>query len=402
VHPQLSASWDLNWFGIIPQQPVPAAFANPLAGPSDFITVQFGTHFNTSAGLQLNQLLYDGRFALGVKALQALVELQRKNLLRTQTDAVAEVSKAYYNAQVAQLRVQQLAASQQQLQVALTDTRRLVEFGLAQPVEEMRLTVALNNLNSQMAQAQSLAQLGVEVLKFQVGLEPEATLVLSDTLPKPGQLPEALLQWATADTLLPTQRIEYRMLTDQYALEDFNRRRWNAQYLPRLYAVGSLRAQTFQNELTDLYDPRNRWFPNSLLGLNLAWTLYDGGAARAQAQRSEILRLKLRTQQSHLLRTFALQRSQARTLLQNALLSLRNQEQNLTLAAEVQRILNLKQQQGISANLEVVQAQTDYQQAQALYAQALLQALLAYVDWQYAHGTLYNEAEYRHFEVQQW
>ena len=76
-----------------------------------------------------------------------------------------------------------------------------------------------------------------------------------------------------------------------------------------------------------------------------------------------------------------------KTLIMNLDL-LRNQEENKTLAESVYNQTKIKYQEGVGTNLEVIDADNSYKQAQSNYLNALYDALIAHVDYQKALGIL--------------
>lgn len=395
AHPQLSASWDFNWFVAIPQQPVPAAFANPMASPNEFITVKFGTDYNTSLGLNASQLVFDWTYFIGLKATRMITELQSRNLLRTEHEAVAEVTKAYYTVLVSRERARQLALGIEQLENLMAVVRLQTQQGVTEGIELSRLQVQLNNLRTQVANANALSELTIEVLKFQTGLQPEITLIPTDTLPTSNaQAAELLAREPDAHT-----RVEYQMLEVQHTLNGYNARRYRAAYLPALYAFGSYKVQTFSNEIGTLYDPRTRWFPQSVVGLSLSWKFYDGFANAARAQQARIAQAQNQSQMAELERSVALQVSQARISLENAQRNIDAQRENLALAQEIYRVTRQKYEQGLGNNLQTLDAETQVRTAQTSYTDALLQFQVAMVDLQNAHGILYQPADYAGYEI---
>ncbi|MFX8852560.1 TolC family protein, partial [Acinetobacter baumannii] len=64
--------------------------------PGTFIPVQFGTKYNGNAGLQLQQLLFDGQVFIGLQARDAAVAFQQKNVEVTEENIKANIYKIYY------------------------------------------------------------------------------------------------------------------------------------------------------------------------------------------------------------------------------------------------------------------------------------------------------------------
>ena len=64
------------------------------------------------------------------------------------------------------------------------------------------------------------------------------------------------------------------------------------------------------------------------------------------------------------------------------------QLENMNLSEEVYNITKTKYQQGVGSNIEVINADADYKQAQVNFFQALYNALLSKVDYLKAQGQL--------------
>jgi outer membrane protein TolC len=63
----------------------------------------------------------------------------------------------------------------------------------------------------------------------------------------------------------------------------------------------------------------------------------------------------------------------------------------MELAQEIVRVTKIKYKQGVGSNLEVINAETSYKEAQTNYFTTLYNALIAKVDVDKAVGKLYND-----------
>jgi outer membrane protein TolC len=88
------------------------------------------------------------------------------------------------------------------------------------------------------------------------------------------------------------------------------------------------------------------------------------------------------------LQASALQQDQARTAIQNALASLRQQNANQDLSLEILQTTRIKYREGVGSNLEVIQAEAGYREAQAAYFNSLYEYYIAKVDYLKASGKL--------------
>src|SRR6478609_5188129 len=115
AYPQLNGTITANYFPKIPIQTFPNFIAtgtyyvlqqegvkngsgNPITVPSDvgFIQAQFGTRYTGSAGVDLNQILFDGQVFVGLQARSAAIDFARKGAEVTQEQIKANIYKVYY------------------------------------------------------------------------------------------------------------------------------------------------------------------------------------------------------------------------------------------------------------------------------------------------------------------
>ncbi|MEI7802961.1 MAG: TolC family protein, partial [Bacteroidota bacterium] len=104
--PQISASGGLNDYFDLPTSLLPGQFFGAPAGT--YIPIKFGTQYSASGGVDASQLVADGRYFVGLQASKALKELTAKTTERTKIETIATVTKAYYNALIAEKRIELL------------------------------------------------------------------------------------------------------------------------------------------------------------------------------------------------------------------------------------------------------------------------------------------------------
>ena len=83
-----------------------------------------------------------------------------------------------------------------------------------------------------------------------------------------------------------------------------------------------------------------------------------------------------------------LQQDQASKTFESYVNTLHTQRDNMKLSEEVYNVTVIKYQQGVGSNLEVINADADYKEAQTNYYAALYDALIASVELEKAYGKL--------------
>ncbi len=106
--PQVSGNIGYTNNLIIQKVFIPAKTFDPTAKEGDVIAAEFGVANSGQAGINLNQILFDGSYLLGLKAADVYKELSKKTLVQTKQQAAENVTKAYYSILVNEERIKLL------------------------------------------------------------------------------------------------------------------------------------------------------------------------------------------------------------------------------------------------------------------------------------------------------
>jgi outer membrane protein len=78
--PQVSTNFNFQDFLKVPTNLLPGEF---FGQPGTQIPVKFGVKYNSSAGIELNQLIFDGSYIVGLQAAKTYKELSARTSTRT-------------------------------------------------------------------------------------------------------------------------------------------------------------------------------------------------------------------------------------------------------------------------------------------------------------------------------
>ena len=379
--PQVNASFDLKDFLEIPTSLIPAEFFN--GKPGTFIGVKFGTQYNATAGAEASQLIFDGSFFLAIKAMKSVLELADKSAVRTRIEVSSAVTKAYYNVLITEDRMKLLDANLERLKKLQSDTKALNENGFVEKIDLDRITVNLTNLLTERDKIQRFADLSYNFLKYQMGMDQKARLVLSGRLEDINFSPEMI----SNDKFDPASRVEYSMLLSQQQLNHLDLKRNRFGYLPNLVAYGSASESALRSQF-DIFTPGKTWYPMAVVGLKLSLPIFDGGQKHYKVEQSKLNIMKTENDMKALQQGLDLEYINAKTGLVNASNSLGLQKKNIDLANDIYNVAKKKYEQGVGSNIEVMTAETSLKEAQTNYYSALYDALNAKVDFDKANGSL--------------
>lgn len=380
--PQINASFDMKDFLEIPTSLIPAEFFG--GPPGSFAAVKFGTQYQATAGLDASQLIFSGDYFLGLKASKVFVELSQKSIQRTKIETAATVSKAYYTVLVNQERIKLMDANVARIKKALDDTKALYDNGFVEKIDYDRLSVTYNNLLVEQEKVNRLLNLGVYLLKYQMGMDVNATLTLSDKLE---DVKFDITSSVSAEKLDYSKRVEYSLFETQRDLAKLDLKRNRFSYLPTAFAYGSLNGSALRNEF-DIFDTKKSWFPMALIGAKVSMPIFTGGQRYFKTQQAKLKLEQAENNIDFMKKSIDLEVASSTTMLQNANQTLSLQKKNIETAEEVYRVTKLKQEQGVGSTLEMVTAETALKEAQTNYFNALFDALVAKINFDKATGNL--------------
>ncbi len=376
--PQVNGSVNFQDFIKVPTSLLPGDI---FGQPGKLLPVQFGVKYQSTFGLELNQLLFDGTYLVGLQASRTYKELSSKSLKRSRIETSVAVTKAYYSVLVSNEQLNLLDANMLRLKKSLDDTKALYKNGFVEKIDVDRLTVLNNNLETERENVIRLLDLNVNLLKFQMGMSIQSKLTLKDSIAGL----QVVQTIAVTDTSAYKNRIEYSLLETQKKLNELDLKRYKSQFLPSLSAFGSTSQNLLSNSFGSLFD---RSFPTTLIGLRLAVPIISGGIKLYQVRNAKLEILKTQNNLVNLKNGISLEVEQAQTTYRNGLKSLENQNRNMELAQEVLRVTKIKYEQGVGSSIEVTTAETSLKEAQNNYINALYDLLINKVNMDKALGKI--------------
>lgn len=376
--PQVNANINFQDYIKVPTNLLPGDF---FGRPGELIPVRFGVKYQSSAGIELSQLLFDGTYLVGLQASKTYKELSSKSLQRSRIETAVAVTKAYYSVLVSNEQLNLLDANIIRLKKSLKDTEALFKNGFVEKIDLDRLTVLNNNLETERENVIRLLDLNLHLLKFQMGMNINSTLTLKDSISSL-EVEESV---ALNDTAAYKSRIEYSLLETQKKLNELDLKRYKSQYLPSVGAFGTTTRSLQSNSFSDLLD---RSFPLAVIGFRISMPIISGGIRNYQVRNARLELQKTENNLFNLRNGINLEVEQAKTVYRNGFKSLENQKRNMTLAQEVLRVTKVKYEQGVGSSIEVTTAETSLKESQNNYINALYELLINKVNLDKALGKI--------------
>ena len=345
------------------------------------IPAKFGTSWNASGGIDVSQLLFDGQVFVGLIARSAVLDYYKKITEVTQEQIKANIYKIYYQLAVGKKQIGSLDANIERFEKLLNDTKEIYKNGFAEKLDVDKVTVQLNNLNTEKIKVQNLLAAGNSGLKFLLGMPQKDELVLTDTLNE-AELKDNILE----QNYNYNNRKEMQLLGIAQKLGEYNVRRYKLSKIPTIAAFASY-SKNAQRSSFNFFN-NGDWFTTSIVGFKMAIPIFDGNSRNAHIQQSRYELQKTKNNIEQLKQSIDYDVEQSKIKMTSALLTVDNQKKNIELAEKVYNTTKLKYEQGLGSNQEIYNAQTELKVAQTNYYSALYDAINAKTDWLKAAGKL--------------
>lgn len=384
--PQLNADAEYSNYFNLQDAFLPAVVFDPNAPLDEFVPVPFSQQYNSNANISASQLLFDGSYFIGLRAAKTYKGLSEQGYVKSRQDATELITKAYYTVLVTQVALDLIDNNFQRLDTLLTETTLMYENGFAEKIDVNRIQVEFNNTNTQKSRAERNLEQAYNILKFQMGMPLSQDLQLAETIE---DITFEVLDYNFAQFSY-RDRVEISQLEITRSLAELDLKNNKVQYLPTIDAfanVGALTATNTRSEVTNFDD---QWLDYGFFGFRFSLPIFDGLKKSYLIQKNRIQLAQIDNQMRYLKYSIDLEQEQVKRDFANSLENLRTQEENMELALEVFQVTNIKYQEGIGSNLEVVDAETSYKDAQSNYFNALYDVLIAKVDMEKALGILYK------------
>jgi outer membrane protein TolC len=341
-------------------------------------------HNVSTLGVQASQVLYNNDVLQASRASKYSRQYYKQNNESSKIDVVTDVSKAFYDVLLSQRQLDIIKEDIVRLRRSLKDAYSRYQAGVVDKTDYKQATIALNNSLASQKQTQEAIKSKTALLKQIMGFNPDKALVLSyDSARLQG---EAVID--TNQILNYTNRIEYRLLQTQKNLLNLNVSYYKWSYLPSLSAIGGYSLAYFNDQFSKMY---NDAYPTSFAGLSLSIPIFTGGKrlqnlakARLQVQRTD---LDLENSRNAINTEYAQALANYKSNYNNWVIL----NDNVALAKDVYKVVDLQYREGIKTYLDVIVSQADLRTAELNYYNALFQLLSSKIDLQRALGTLQPE-----------
>lgn len=363
--PQLTGTAGLTYNPIIGQQVV------NFGGQTQ--TLRFGQKWNSSAGVQLSQQLFNQQVFTGLQAAKSSEEYYNLTAQLTEEQIIELVANNYYQVLVNRQQLNVIDNNIKNIKVIERIISNQYQNGLAKKIDVDRIKVNLTNLETQREQTlNGITQLENQ-LKYAMGMPVTQEVILPTTeLTAVTQLP------VLTDTISLANRTEIRLLNNTDKLLALQRKAYVSEYYPTLALSGNY-TYSSQSSGFDFLSSNSTaiGFGSSAIGLSLRVPIFNGFLTRAKIRQADVDIAKAKESRKESINGLNLAYENAKIQLRNSLNTINAQQKNVDLAAEIYKSTQNNYNNGLASLTDLLDTESSLTQAQNSYTQALLNYKIA-------------------------
>jgi len=361
--PQIEATGDYQNMVQIPTQLIPGDF---VGQPGTQIPVQFGQQHSLTGTLTATQLIFSGEYIVGLQASKIFLELSSQGYSKSTKTIKEMVTKSYYLALVAEESKEILEETSKNFENLLREIEESHRLGFVEDIDVDQLRLTKQNNDNTIISVNNQIELARRLLKFQLGISYQDSLVLVDSL-------DGFVENLDFNEILYKEfdlnkNIDYRLIQTQEGLAMLNLKREKSTYLPQLSAFFSHSQATYSNDFSDL---TSKWYPSTIIGLQLKIPLFSSGSRRSKVQQKKMVLHQTQNQKLELEQNLQLQVEQSRIGFINAKNTYENQKLSMELSKRINDKTEIKYKKGMASGNDLMITQNQYLGALNSYYQVL-------------------------------
>lgn len=343
-------------------------------GDALFFPAQFGTKYNAMAELSLEQMIFNGSYLVGLRAARAYLEQSEVQLVKKNIDTKEQISKAYFLVLTTEGNKKVLENTMVSLKNMANETAEIFKQGFIDESNVDQLNLMVKDLEATIVYIDNQIMLSRSYLKLLMGIDITSPIILSDNI-------ENLTnRFVESSALLSPfnleNHIDYRIMQNQLDLSELILKNEQSTYMPSVSAFFTAQTNALRGKY-NFFAGDGEWYPTTLWGFKIDIPIFSSGSRGSKVQQAKLNFEKIKELDIQLQKGLTIEEQNTKTNFSNALLILDNKKTSLKLAEKIYKNQGVKFTEGISSNMELLQAYNQYLTAESDYINALLELVNA-------------------------
>jgi len=358
----------------LPVTLMPARIFDPTAGPDDYIEMKFGVQHNAQFNFQVNQLVFNSKYLIGVQTAKTFKFLKEQSKNKTENDVITTVTQTYNTILFSLKNKWILENTLKDIDKTYNEIKKTFEAGLAE--ETAVDQIQLNKLTVENAIKAMDRQISVQydLLKIQTGIDINDSIVIVDSLE--GVFENAGIEKSLIQPFDKEKNIDYQLMKTREEISKQQITLEKSALIPSVNAFYT-HTQSGQSDEFSFFEKSQKWFPSNVIGAALVIPITTSGGTISKIKQKELELRKVQNNKALLEQNLQLQVNTARNKLAKAYDTYLTQKKNVVLAERIYKRSLVKFTQGVITSTELTQVNTQYFNSQSAYFAAMLEVLNA-------------------------
>lgn len=355
----------------IPTTLIPAQFIDPDEEEGTYFPMKFGTQHNVSMELVVSQLIFNGSYIVALQSTKIYMKLSEQNLIKSEKDVKALVTGTYYLILISENLLKILKNNYKSLKKLHYETTELNKAGFLEDTDAEQIEFSLISLDNQVSSIRRQIEISYKLLKFQIGLPLNNKIRLKESLDYHVNNLD--------DDIVISKEFDYRGHIDFKISDTWVRslslilKKEKSMYLPSITAFLSHKQSAMRDEFNFFRKSDDKWFPSTVIGLNLNVPIFSSGMRSAIVKQSKYELDKARNDREEVADGLKLGYLKIKSSYLTAAGQRESTKKNVSIAKRIYSKTLEKFKKGVSSSIELIQTYNQYLKSESDYTSALIE-----------------------------
>jgi outer membrane protein TolC len=367
--PQINGSIDYVDYLALPTSLIPGEF---IGQPGTTIPIQFGSEYNATLKATLTQLVYSGQYLVGLQTAKAFLETVKQQNIKDKMDVRDVVAGSYLTVLLYKEQTKIIDSILKVTSQMVDELQAALNLGLVEDIDVDQLALNKSDLEAMRINTNSMLDISISRLKFNMGLKENQQIILTDSL-------EFFIN-SLAREYLMNQPFDYNFNIDYSILKKreyqvfMQYKLSKAAYQPSLSGFLTASGNAQRGEW-DFFNDHNPWYGTASWGLNLSIPIWSSGNRKYAVDQAYLNYQKIRVNEEKLRTGLDLQVASMKSDFNNAYLVYLNKQKGLEVASKIYVKTMKKYKEGMAGSTDLNQKYNQYLQSEKDYLLSMFTVL---------------------------
>jgi outer membrane protein len=338
-----------------------------MAAYKDGAPIKLGVPNNTTFDFTLSQLIFSGQYFVGVQAAKVFKQISEKALIKNEELTKESVADTYYLVLVLGENAKVLTESLKSVDKTYSEMVAMNKEGLNEETDVDQIKITRSNMQTLITSLESQREISIKLLKFQLGVDFEKSLVLTDSLP--GIINQGTSQYLTSPEFNLNSSIDFQIISNQEKISGLLLKLEKSKYLPTVSGFYRHQEQTKQ--------PSFNFAIKDLAGITLSLPIVTSGQRMAKVSQAKYDLEKTRLNKANVGQSLIMEFESALSSYKTAFSNFTTNKESMLLSKKVYEKTVIKYKEGVSSSFELTQNQNQFLTAESNYYNSVLSLLNA-------------------------